>query len=160
MVTDMSRLSVMIVGGGPVGLTLALLLARVQIHSEVIDARTLEAARADRRLLALSRGSVELLDPVVSLPSAVTAPIRTVVVSSAGEFGRVEIGAGELGPRPLGLTVRYGDVLAPLAGACAGNPFIQITRPLRVTDVRQHSAQGGCASGRWQRTRSADPRQC
>ena len=135
------RFTVLIVGGGPVGLTLALLLARLQVHSEVLDARTPDAARADRRLLALSRGSVELLDPVVSLPSSVTAPIRTVVVSSAGEFGRVEIGAGDLGPRPLGLTVRYGELLAPLAGACAANPFIQITRPLRVTETRQHSTK-------------------
>ena len=135
------RFTVLIVGGGPVGLTLALLLARLQIHSEVLDARTLDAARADRRLLALSRGSVELLDPVVSLPSSVTAPIRTVVVSSAGEFGRVEIGAGELGPRPLGLTVRYGELLAPLAGACAGNTFIQMSRPLCVTETRQHSTK-------------------
>jgi 2-octaprenyl-6-methoxyphenol hydroxylase len=137
----MSRLSILIVGGGPVGLTLALLLARQQIHSEVLDARTLDAACADRRLLALSRGSVELIDPVVSLPSSVTAPIRSVVVSSAGEFGRVEIGAGDLGPRPLGLTVRYGDLLAPLAAACGGNPFIRITRPLRVTEDRQHSTK-------------------
>jgi 2-octaprenyl-6-methoxyphenol hydroxylase len=137
----MPHLSVLIVGGGPVGLTLALLLARMQVHSEVLDARTLEAARTDRRLLALSRGSIELLDPVVSLPSAATAPIRTVVVSSVGEFGRVEIGADELGPRPLGVTVRYGELLAPLAGACEGNPFIRISRPQRVTEIRQHSAK-------------------
>ena len=135
------RFTVLIVGGGPVGLALALLLARRQIHSEVLDARTLDAARADRRLLALSRGSVELLEPVVSLSSLMTAPIRTVLVSSAGEFGRVEIGAGDLGPRPLGLTVRYGELLTPLAGACAGNPFIQVRRPLRVTEIRQHSTQ-------------------
>jgi 2-octaprenyl-6-methoxyphenol hydroxylase len=134
-----SRFTVVIVGGGPVGLALALLLARRQIHSEVLDARTLDAARADRRLLALSRGSIELLEPLATLPPAATAPIRTVVVSSAGEFGRVEIGAGELGPRPLGLTVRYGELLAPLADACAGNPFIQVTRPLRVAEICQHS---------------------
>ena len=133
------RVSVLIVGGGPVGLTLALLLARRQIHSEVLDARTLDAAGADRRLLALSRGSVELLEPVVSLSSSVTAPIRTVVVSSAGQFGRVEIGAGDLGPRPLGLTVRYGELLKPLAGACSVNALIRVRRPLRVAEIRQHS---------------------
>ncbi len=102
---------VLIAGAGPVGMAFALMLARRRVDCEVIDARTLEAARGDRRLLALSRGTVELLAPLVQLPSAVTAPIRSVVVSSAGEFGRVVIGPDDLGPRPLGVTIRYGDLL-------------------------------------------------
>ena len=84
--------AVVIVGGGPVGLVLALMLARREIASEVLDARALEAAQADRRLLALSRGTLQLLRPLADLPPAVTAPIRRVHVSSAGEFGRVELG--------------------------------------------------------------------
>jgi 2-octaprenyl-6-methoxyphenol hydroxylase len=128
---------ILIVGGGPVGLALALMLARRRVASEVLDARTVAAAQADRRLLALSRGTLELLGPLVELQPAATAPIRKVVVSSAGEFGRVVIGAEELGLRPLGVTVRYGDLLAPLAQACATNPFVAVRRPSRVTDVSQ-----------------------
>jgi 2-octaprenyl-6-methoxyphenol hydroxylase len=60
-----------------------------------------------------------------------------VVVSSAGEFGRVVIGAEDLGPGPLGVTVRYGDLLAPLAQACAANPRVTVRRPCRVIDVSQ-----------------------
>jgi 2-octaprenyl-6-methoxyphenol hydroxylase len=127
----------LIVGGGPVGLAFALMLARRRVASEVLDARSVEAAQADRRLLALSRGTLELLGPLVELQHATTAPIRKVVVSSAGEFGRVVIGAEELGLRPLGVTVRYGDLLAPLARACAANPFVAVRRPSRVTDVSQ-----------------------
>ena len=128
---------VLIAGGGPVGMAFALMLARRRVACEVIDARTLEVARGDRRLLALSRGTVELLAPLVQLPSAVTAPIRTVVVSSAGDFGRVVIGPEDLGPRPLGLTIRYADLLAPLAEACAASGQVHVTRPCRVAEVSQ-----------------------
>ena len=133
--TNASR--ILIVGGGPVGLSLALMLARRRIESEVIDARPVEAAQTDRRLLALSRGTLELLAPLVQLPPPVTAPIRSVFVSSAGEFGRVVISEGDVGPRPLGLTVRYGDLLAPLAQACVASEHVRVTRPARVIDIAQ-----------------------
>jgi 2-octaprenyl-6-methoxyphenol hydroxylase len=133
--------TVLIVGGGPVGLALALLLARRAVPSTVVDARTLDAAAADRRLLALSRGTLDLLQPLVRLPAAATSPIRSVVVSSAGEFGRVVIGPEDLGPQPLGLTVRYGDLLQPLAQACADEPLIRLRRPLRVAAIEQKPAQ-------------------
>jgi len=128
----------LIVGGGPVGLALALMLARGRVASEVLDARTLSAATADRRLLALSRGTLELLSPLVNLP-AVATPIRRVVVTSAGEFGRVVLGPEDM-PGPLGLTLRYGDLLAPLAAACEASPFVRVRRPCRVTAVSQRPA--------------------
>ena len=133
--------SVVIVGGGPVGLVLALMLARRGVASEVLDARALDEARADRRLLALSRGTLQLLRPLVALPPAVTAPIRRVHVSSAGEFGRVEIGDDDGESEPLGLTIRYGDLLAPLAEACSRSELVTLSRPYRVTEVLQQPAR-------------------
>ncbi len=134
---------VVIVGGGPVGLVLALMLARRELSSEVLDARALDAARADRRLLALSRGTLQLLRPLLDLPSATTAPIRRVHVSSAGEFGRVELGNddGDGEPEPLGLTIRYGDLLAPLTAACDHSELVTISRPSRVLEIRQQPAR-------------------
>ena len=52
---------VAILGGGPVGLALALLLAKRAVPSVVFDARSVEQASADRRLLALSLGSLQTL---------------------------------------------------------------------------------------------------
>jgi len=137
-----TRAPVLIVGGGPVGLTLALMLARRRVASEVLDARTLEAARSDRRLLALSHGTLQLLSPLVDLPPAVCAPIRTVHLSSAGEFGRVVLDETDAGAGPLGLTVRYGDLLGPLTDACARSGHVTLRRPCRVRAIQQ---KAGCA---------------
>ena len=116
----MTAAPIAILGGGPVGLTLALLLARRRVPSVVVDARDLDDAKRDRRLLALSRGTLDTLGTVVELPAAALAPIRTVVVSSRGEFGRAVLDERDNGGRPLGATVRYGDLLAALDAACTG----------------------------------------
>jgi len=57
----LDRGGVAILGAGPIGLACALLLSARGIGSQLIDARSLEQARQDRRLLALSRGTLQLL---------------------------------------------------------------------------------------------------
>ena len=137
----MSERGIIIVGGGPVGLALALLLARREVSSTVIDARGLEVARSDQRLLALARGTVDLLRPLLDLPQEACAPIRTVVVSSAGEFGRVVIREDDLGIGPLGVTVRYGALVVPLAQACERCQRVSVLRPRRVMSLEQQPAR-------------------
>jgi 2-octaprenyl-6-methoxyphenol hydroxylase len=126
-----------VIGGGPVGLTLALLLARRHVPSVVVDARSVDDAKRDRRLLALSRGTLDTLGTVVELPAAALAPIRSVVVSSRGEFGRAVLDEHESGGRALGATVRYGDLLAALDAACAAQPLVEVRRPCAVNSMRQ-----------------------
>jgi 2-octaprenyl-6-methoxyphenol hydroxylase len=125
------------IGGGPVGLALALLLARRHVRSIVADARPLEAARCDRRLLALSRGSLDTLAAVATLPPAQLAAIRSVIVSSRGDFGRAVLDESELGAGPLGATIRYGDLLGALAAACDAEPRIDVRRPSAASVLRQ-----------------------
>jgi 2-octaprenyl-6-methoxyphenol hydroxylase len=137
----MNRDPVVILGAGPVGLALALLLARRHVPSRLFDARDLDAARADRRVLALSRGSLQTLATLTELPPERMAPIRTVVVSSAGQFGRAIIREDDVGGGPLGATIRYGDLLQPLAAAAAIEPLITVRRPLRIDSVRQRPAE-------------------
>jgi len=132
----MNHSPVAIVGGGPVGLTLALLLAYRHVDSIVVDARSLDEARRDRRLLALSRGSLDTLATVVALPVVALAPIHRVIVSSRGEFGRAVLDHRELGGT-LGATVRYGELLAALDAACAAEAHIEVRRPCAVSAVRQ-----------------------
>lgn len=132
-----NSMPVAILGGGPVGLTLALLLAKRSVPSVVFDARSVEQANADRRLLALSLGSLQTLGSLVELPGDAQAPIRTVIVSSVGQFGRAVIGERDVGSEILGGTIRYGDLIAALSAAAEENEFISVRRSLKVLSVRQ-----------------------
>jgi 2-octaprenyl-6-methoxyphenol hydroxylase len=136
-----------VLGGGPTGLACALLLARRGRASVVFDARPLEPAQADRRLLALSRGTWQILAPLAAPPPR--APIRDVFVSSAGEFGATHIGAADFDGDDLGATAFYGDLVAALAAAAAAEPKIEVRRPQRVVELQQTPAavRVVCAAG-------------
>ena len=116
-----------VIGGGPVGLSLAL-LARQRLPGwsiSVFDTR--DAARdvtGDPRTLALSLGSVQMLERLRAWPGAKAAAIRQVHVSQAPPtlstpFGEpvVHIRADELGVPMLGAVLSYGTLLAPLQQA-------------------------------------------
>jgi 2-octaprenyl-6-methoxyphenol hydroxylase len=126
-----------ILGGGPTGLACALLLARRGRASIVIEARRLDEALRETRLLALSRGTWQLLEPLLGTAPPRTASIRTVHVSSAGEFGVTRIADADFDGAPLGATVLYGDLLAALASAVDAQPAIEVLRPRRATEVLQ-----------------------
>jgi 2-octaprenyl-6-methoxyphenol hydroxylase len=116
-----------VIGGGPVGLSLAL-LARQRLPGwsvSVFDTR--DAAKdisGDPRTLALSLGSVQVLERLRAWPAAMAAAIRQVHVSQAPPtlstpFGDavVNIRADELGVPLLGAVLSYGRLLAPLQQA-------------------------------------------
>jgi len=129
-----------VIGAGPIGLLCASLLAQRQIACTVIDARPLEQARRDARLLALSRGTWDLLEPILGNDLPPRAPIREVHVSSAGDFGATRIAASDFDGADLGATVLYGDLLAALAAAVATQPAIDVRRPVTASEVRQRPA--------------------
>jgi 2-octaprenyl-6-methoxyphenol hydroxylase len=128
---------VIVIGGGPIGLACALLLAEKRIGCCVLDAVPLRQAQGDGRLLALSRGSWEILEPLLEGNLPRRAAIREVYVSSAGDFGSTRISADDFGGAGLGATVLYGDLLAALAARAADRPRIEIRRPMQATEVRQ-----------------------
>jgi 2-octaprenyl-6-methoxyphenol hydroxylase len=127
---------VAILGGGPAGLACALLLAQHDRRCVVFDAQPAGHAHADRRLLALSRGSWHILQPLVAeLPPR--APITDVYVSSSGEFGSTHISADDFDGAELGATVFYGELVAALDAAAAASPAITLRRPQRVREIQQ-----------------------
>jgi 2-octaprenyl-6-methoxyphenol hydroxylase len=126
-----SVMQIAVVGAGPVGLALALLAARrlPTARISVFDARPLDRdVGADPRTLALSLGSVQLLERLGAWPAAAAAPIRRVHVSQAPsgitlgqllrhEQAQVTLEAAELGVAQLGAVLGYGALLAPLQAA-------------------------------------------
>jgi 2-octaprenyl-6-methoxyphenol hydroxylase len=122
-----------VIGGGPVGLSLALLMRQRCPGWSVSVFDTRDAAKdisGDPRTLALSLGSVQVLERLRTWPAGQAAAIRQVHVSQAPPtlatpFGEpvVHIRADELGVPLLGAVLSYGALLAPLQktflAACA-----------------------------------------
>ena len=133
MQTTDDPLRIAVVGAGPVGLALALLAAARLPAARItlFDARAAEAdVAADARTLALSLGSIQLLQRLGVWPAAAAEPIREVHVSQVASgplpARPVRIRAIDEGVPQLGAVLGYGALLAPLQRAwlqaCADAP--------------------------------------
>lgn len=153
---------VLIIGGGPAGMALALALHRGGVKSRIVDARPRGAAKNDARILALSHGSrlsLEMLGVWQDLPRTA---ITTIHVSHAGGLGRTLIRAAEENVPALGYVLAAGDLAAALDDAigragiayqdCAAAPEpadalltvhaegrIEDDEPIRKHDYGQHA---------------------
>jgi 2-octaprenyl-6-methoxyphenol hydroxylase len=112
---------VLIAGGGPVGLALALALRGSGVTAGLIEARTPQSVQSDPRPIALSYGSRLILERLgVWERLAPATPIRRIHVSQRGGFGRVELDCAETGLPALGYVVDYGALAGALAAAFDG----------------------------------------
>ena len=106
---------ILIVGGGPVGATLALALQSRDINVHVLEARAPGAAHGDQRALALSYGSRRILERLGvwdELAAQATA-IETIHISQRGSIGRTRLRAQEHGQPALGYVLAYAALSAP-----------------------------------------------
>ncbi|UMR31447.1 FAD-dependent monooxygenase [Massilia sp. MB5] len=127
-----------ICGAGPAGMALAALLVRRGARPEricLIDAKTLEQASHDPRVLALSAGSRQILEQIGAWPFPATE-IRQIHVSRRGQFGRAMIRCEEHNVPALGYVTRYGDVVSALGAVCA-RLGIATLRPARVAGAEE-----------------------
>lgn len=111
-----TQVDIAILGGGPVGLSLASMLMLRGVNPDrvaLIDAKSTEQAGADPRSIALSYGSRQLLSQVMAWPQAAT-PITQIHVSRRGSFGRTLIRSEDYGLPALGYVCRYGDLVQAL----------------------------------------------
>lgn len=124
---------VAVVGGGPVGLAFAGWLAQMWGDNAdriaLFDAKPLEAAERDPRILALSDATRLRLASLGFPANAV--PIDRIHVSEQDSFGQVRMNSDELGLRALGWTVRYGELVSCLSAAVERRG-VQIFRPANV----------------------------
>src|SRR5574343_180790 len=109
------HVDILIIGAGPVGMTLHLALAAGGQTSLLLDRRPPAALQADPRALALSHGARELLEQIASWPTRAATPIETIHVSQKDGFGRTLIDRADYKLPALGYVVRYRDLAAALA---------------------------------------------
>lgn len=111
---------IVILGAGPVGTTLALLLAGSPHRVLLVEQRELAASEQDPRALALSEGARQLLNPQGAWPTTTgigdgrCTPIETIHISQAGGLGRTLIDRQDYRIPALGYVVRYGALIACL----------------------------------------------
>ena len=133
---------IVIIGGGPVGLVLSLLLAKQGIPSAVLEARKKGAADQDTRALALSFGTRKILEKlgVWNALAPYATAINTIHVSQKGSVGRSILHATDYNQEALGYVLSYGALCAALGAEVnllTGIRFIDEAQVQSIT----HNAQ-------------------
>ncbi len=141
----MSDCDIAIVGGGMVGMTLALMLAR----STPLKIVVLESVSADKvgqvfqpsfdgRSTALSRTTARAFEDLQlwSKIAVCSAPIRHILVSERGRLGRFRLHAAEEGVDAFGYVMENSGLGQVLHEAVAASPSITLRAPVTVTHTQ------------------------
>ena len=138
---------IVIVGGGPVGMVLALLLAKQNMASTVLEARKQGAANLDTRALALSYGTRRIFDGrtfdglgIWQSVAAQATVIKTIHVSQKGSFGRSLLKAQDYSQEALGYVLSYGALCTALNAAMAEYSCITVIDEAQAEAIT-HDAQ-------------------
>ena len=156
---------VLIVGGGLVGLPLALALGRSGLSSVVVDAQdpdTVLEARFDGRVSAITHASWRMLERlgIAAYLDGQCQPLCDIVVSD----GRLRHGASslflhfdhhEIGDAPLGYMVENRHIRAALQNQLTATPEVTLVAPVGMADIRFEAAGvvGSLLGGREVRAR-------
>lgn len=128
---------IVIVGGGPVGMVLSLLLAKNGIASTVLEVRKQGAANQDTRALALSYGTRKILEKLgvwQALAMHATA-INTIHVSQKGSIGRSLLRAEDYQQEALGYVVSYGALCTVLNAQMPQFPLIHLLDEAQASSI-------------------------
>lgn len=128
---------ILIVGGGPVGATLALALRDTGHAVTMLEAREQGASSQDQRALALSYGSRLILERlgVWSELAATATPIETIHISQRGSFGRSLLKAAEHNQPALGYVLSYGALSTVLNRALADMSNLRVVYGAQATAI-------------------------
>lgn len=132
------NVDILIVGAGPVGMTLQLALAAGGQKSLLVDRRPQASQQQDPRALALSHGARQLLEQINSWPSRAATPIETIHISQKDGFGRTLIDRADYALPALGYVVRYRDLAAALAAQLPPDAMLAEAEILDITPGDDH----------------------
>ena len=145
-----SEHDILIVGGGPVGATLALALRAAGLMVTVLEARQEGVVGNDPRALALSMGSRLILQRLgvwkALAPHA--TPIATIHVSQRGSLGRTLLRAQDEGQEALGYVLPYAALSDELDRMLSAAPDIRVEYGARAVAL-ENSLQ--CTAVRFER---------
>ncbi len=119
------NVDILIIGAGPVGVTLARALAAGPLRTLLIDSRPRGAWITDPRALAISYGSRQLLERLDAWDTRAGTAIQEIHVSQRGGFGRSLISADDYGTPALGYVMRYRDLASALDVGIASEQLIE-----------------------------------
>jgi len=130
-----------IVGGGPVGATLALALRDSGLDVAVLETRAAPES-TDPRPLALSHGTRLILERLGLWQAlGVTTPIARIHVSQRGGFGRVVLDAADGDVPALGYVLDYSRLARAMGGALrAGGRHRLLTASVTATGAEADHA--------------------
>lgn len=129
--------TVVIVGGGPVGATLALALQHKGIAVTMLEARSKGSAYQDQRALALSYGSRVILEKLgvwEKLDHQATC-ISSIHISQRGSFGRSILKAKDHDLPDLGYVLSYGALTQALDEALVAFNGINVFYEAEATNI-------------------------
>lgn len=137
----MSDADVAIIGGGLVGASAALALARAGRRVVLIEAAPPPASSAtwDERCIGVNAASIEILGELGVWPAIRSAatPITATHVSEAGRFGVARFTAADAGLDALGCNTPLRAIHAALLDAVHAHPAIELRAPATVSGLVQ-----------------------
>ena len=138
-----SHVNVAIVGGGPVGLSLALALKDSGLKVRLLEGRVSITDGFEERSLAISHGSKLFFERFGAWPDeeAVT-PIKAIHVSHRGGFGSAVLSSEEAKVPYLGYVVSYGSLLKKMSQALKTSKveFTTSAKMVANQSTRQYAA--------------------
>jgi 2-octaprenyl-6-methoxyphenol hydroxylase len=134
--------AIVIVGGGPVGATLALLLGQQNKPVIMLEARAKGAAYQESRALALSYGSRKILEKLgVWQPlTAHATAINHIHVSQQGSLGRSLLKAEDYKQAALGYVVSYGALSQALDNCLEKLPSVSVQYEASAQSIAHNAA--------------------
>ena len=144
--SEPTRYDMIIVGGGMVGASLAIALARSGLKLALIEAFTPGADSQpsyDDRAIALAYGTRRIFEATGVWPTLAecTEPIRDIHVSDRGHFGFTRLNAADEGVPALGHVVTARELGHVLLERMRQNPDLEVIAPARVTGFDDRGGQ-------------------